>query len=49
MVFELPIFKLLQVILASDHVIDKLSNLLMKLHHVWFSMDEVLDFAPFFK
>jgi hypothetical protein len=47
MVFELVFVQLLQVVFAQDHVLDKLSELLVELDYVGPSVDEVLDLWPF--
>jgi uncharacterized coiled-coil protein SlyX len=47
MVFKLVFVQLLQVVAAQDHVLDKLSELLVELDHVGSSMDKVLDLRPF--
>ena len=45
-ILQLLSLQLLQVILAQNHVLNQLSDLLVKFDHIWLLMDEVLDLLP---
>ena len=48
MIFERSCSKLLEIILANDHVLDEGGQLLMELYDIWLLVHEVLQLYPVF-
>lgn len=46
MVLQLLSFQLFEVVLAQNHVLDELSDLLVEFDHVRLLVDEILDLLP---
>ena len=46
MILELSLLELFEVVSAKDHVLDQLGDFLVKLDHIWLSVDEALDGLP---
>jgi len=46
MIFELIFMELLQIVIAQNHVLDKLCDFLVEFYHVRSTMDKVLDRLP---